>query len=120
MQKFNLKVIYDASHCWSVNYKKKSILSYGDISVLSFNATKIFHTIEGGACITNKKSVANILRSMRYFGFDQNKNLKSLGINAKMSEFHAAVGLNNLAEIKHVLNKYKKIYYYYQKNLKGK
>ncbi len=116
-KKFKLKVIYDASHCWSVNYKKKSILSYGDISVLSFNATKIFHTIEGGACITNKKSTGNTLRSMRYFGFDQNKNLKGIGINAKMSEFHAAVGLNNILGIKKVLAKYRVLYSYYKKNL---
>ena len=117
-KKYTLKVIYDASHCWNVIFNGKSILNYGDVSVISFNATKIFHTIEGGACIAKNNKIIKKINSMRFFGYDEKKNLKYYGINAKMSEFHAAVGMVNYKNSTNVHKKYKYIYKFYQKHLR--
>ena len=116
-KKYKLKVIYDASHCWMVKFKNKNILDYGDISVISFNATKIFHTIEGGACVTRNKKILNKINQMKFFGYDSNKKIHNFGINAKMSEFHAAVGLTNLDYSKVIISKYRSNYLTYKKLL---
>jgi dTDP-4-amino-4,6-dideoxygalactose transaminase len=91
----NLKVIYDAAHAFGVNYKGKSLLSYGDISTSSFHATKLFHTIEGGCIIANDKDVSERLELVKHFGHVGDDHYV-LGINAKASEFQAAMGLCNL------------------------
>lgn len=114
--KHQLKVIYDAAHCFDVQYKGKSILEYGDISTISFHATKLYHTIEGGGISVNTKELEQKIRSLRNFGYEAGQ-IKGLGINAKNSEFHAAMGLVNLKFIKLILNKRKKQYNYYLENL---
>src|SRR5689334_5288791 len=100
--KHNLKVIYDAAHSFGSKYKGKSLVSYGDISTLSFHATKPYHTVEGGACIIKDKSVSERLDLERRFGHDGDDH-KILGINAKGSEFQAAMGLANLTHIERIM-----------------
>ncbi len=118
-EKYNLKVIYDAAHAFSVKYKEKSVLRYGDISVLSFHATKLFHTIEGGAIITSDDKLAKKIRKMINFGIENEEKISCLGINAKMNEFEAAMGLCILDKIDEIINRRKDIYEYYKKHLKG-
>jgi dTDP-4-amino-4,6-dideoxygalactose transaminase len=91
-QKHNLKVIYDGAHAFGVNYKGKSVFSYGDISTVSFHATKVFHTTEGGGIIANHDSLHELNYWYRQFGHRADI-YETLGINAKNSEFHAAMGL---------------------------
>lgn len=90
--KHNLKVVYDAAHAFAAQYQGKQILSYGDIATCSFHATKIFHTIEGGAIITNDDELAKKMTLYRQFGHIADDHY-SIGINGKSSEFHAAMGL---------------------------
>lgn len=97
--KHNLKVIYDAAHAFGSEYKGQSVLNYGDISTLSFHATKLFHTIEGGAVITNDDALAKKVRMMMNFGITGPTTVESVGTNAKMNEFEAAMGLCVLDEI---------------------
>jgi dTDP-4-amino-4,6-dideoxygalactose transaminase len=118
-KKYNLKTVYDAAQAFGVNYKDQSVLNYGDISVLSFHATKLFHTIEGGAIITNSSNIANKIRSMINFGFSSPFTSTYNGINAKMSEFHAAMGLAVLDDIKYILDQRKKIWLAYFYNIKA-
>ena len=92
-KKHNLKVIYDAAHCFGVTYNGKSIFEYGDVSTCSFHATKLFHTGEGGAIFTNDDTLINRLYNHHNFGHAGPYSLVSLGINAKMSELQAAMGL---------------------------
>jgi dTDP-4-amino-4,6-dideoxygalactose transaminase len=94
-KKHNLKVIYDAAHAFGVRYKGKSLLDYGDISICSFHATKLFHTIEGGGIISRDAAVHDKAELMRRFGHNGDEHYM-LGINAKASEFQAAMGLCNL------------------------
>lgn len=88
----NLKVIYDAAHSFGSRYKGQALSCYGDISTLSFHATKLFHTIEGGACIVKEKAVSERLEMIKRFGH-QGDDYYCLGINAKQDEFNAAMGL---------------------------
>lgn len=106
--KYNLKVIYDSAHCFAGKYKGKSILDYGDISTCSFHATKLFHTIEGGCCVVKDKTVSDKLELIKRFGHNQDNHIM-LGINAKNSEFHSAMGLANLKYVDFILNERKKI-----------
>lgn len=108
-KKHDLKVIFDAAHAFGVNYQDKSLLSYGDISTGSFHATKLFHTIEGGCVIAKDKEVSDKLELIKRFGH-QGDNHYMLGINAKASEFHAAMGLCNLKYIDELIEKRKKIF----------
>ncbi len=96
--KYNLKVIYDAAHSFGSIYKGHSLSSYGDISTLSFHATKLFHTVEGGACIVKDKSVSDKLELQKRFGHNKDEHF-TLGINGKQSELHAAMGLANFPYI---------------------
>ena len=111
----NLKVIYDAAHAFNVNYKKQSILNYGDISTLSFHATKIFHSIEGGALIINDAKLVDKARYLINFGIKNKEEIPELGTNAKMNEFEAAMGLCILEEIEE-LNKKREVVYKLYKN----
>ncbi|MCC1484909.1 DegT/DnrJ/EryC1/StrS family aminotransferase [Winogradskyella immobilis] len=92
-KKHNLKVIYDAAHCFGVAYKGKSLLSYGDVSTCSFHATKLFHTGEGGAIVANDETLYDALFSHHNFGHKGNEAFQGIGINGKMSELQAAMGL---------------------------
>lgn len=103
-----LKVIYDAAHCFGTKYQGESVFNYGDISTASFHATKLFHTIEGGAIITQNPEVTNKVQRMRNFGHAGPGNFEEVGINGKNSEFHAAMGLCNLKYIGEILKRRKK------------
>jgi dTDP-4-amino-4,6-dideoxygalactose transaminase len=102
-KRHNLKVIYDAAHTFGVRYKEKSVLNYGDISVLSFHATKLFHTIEGGALIIDDEALVRKARYLINFGIEGPESIPALGTNAKMNEFEAAMGLCMLDEIDVIL-----------------
>lgn len=114
----DLKVIYDGAHAFASRYKGRSLLSYGDISTCSFHATKLFHTVEGGACIVKDKRVSDILELQKRFGHN-NDNFVMLGINAKQSELHAAMGLVNFNHIAEIINLRKKACDLYDKLLEG-
>lgn len=118
-QKYNLKVVYDAAHAFGVKYKGESILNYGDISILSFHATKIFHTIEGGALIINNDDLYNTAKKMIGFGIKGPDNIECLGINAKMNEFQAAMGLCVLHNIDKIMQKRKCVYNKYYDSFKN-
>jgi dTDP-4-amino-4,6-dideoxygalactose transaminase len=114
---YNLKVIYDGAHAFGVTYKGKSLLSYGDISTCSFHATKLFHTIEGGCVIAKDKGVSAKLELIKRFGHNFD-NHYCLGINAKASEFQAAMGLCNFEEIENIIKERKLIFELYDDLLK--
>ena len=116
-EKYQLKVIYDASHCFGTKYKGKSVFRYGDVSTTSFHATKLFHTIEGGAVFTPHPELLKKIAYMRNFGFNGPEDFACVGINAKNSEFHAAMGLANLKYVNDVLEKRKQLYLYYVDHL---
>lgn len=107
-QKYNLKVIYDAAHAFACKYKGKALCSFGDISTLSFHATKLFHTGEGGACIVKDKAVSDKLELIKKFGHIGDEHFR-LGINAKQSEFHAAMGLSIFPHLNEIIEKRKNI-----------
>lgn len=117
--KYHLKIIYDAAHSFGVEYKNQSILNFGDISTLSFHATKTFHTIEGGAIITHDKKMFEKIKLLINFGIRSEEKIILPGINAKMNEFQAAMGLCNLKKVDEQIKKRKKIYQYYLKSLKN-
>lgn len=118
-RKNNLKVIYDAAHCFDVFYKGKSIYSFGDVSIASFHATKVFHTIEGGAIFTTNEELAERARKLRNFGFNERVEIVDKGINAKMNEFQAAMGLLNLEIVDEEIKKREHNYNLYKKLLEG-
>ena len=117
--KHNLKVIYDAAHAFDVKYKDQSILSFGDISTLSFHSTKLFHSIEGGALIINDDELVQKARYLINFGIKNAEEIPELGTNAKMNEFEAAMGLCVLDDIEEIKQKRKDILENYRKELKG-
>ena len=118
-KKHNLKVVYDACHAFDVNYKNQNILNYGDISTLSFHATKTFHTIEGGALIINDDKLVEKVRYLINFGIKNKEEIVALGTNGKMNEFEAAMGLCLLDDLNILYEKRKKVYNLYYKNLKN-
>lgn len=97
--KHGLKVIYDAAHAMCVRKKSISVMSYGDVACTSFHATKLFTTCEGGACFTSNRELADRIRRMRFFGFDESKEIVDKGMNAKMTEIAAGLGLANLRHL---------------------
>jgi len=112
-KKNNLKVIYDAAHCFGVKYNNQSIFNFGDVSTCSFHATKIFHTGEGGAIFTNDKELYEKLYHHHNFGHKGTEEFHGLGINAKMSELQAAMGLSVLPHFNEILKNRKLLYNYY-------
>ncbi len=118
-KKNNLKVIYDAAHCFGTKYKEKSVFAYGDISITSFHATKLFHTIEGGAVITQSPELTKKMALLRNFGFAGYEKFDGIGVNGKNSEFHAAMGLCNLKYIDDILKKRKECSEYYNNMLES-
>jgi dTDP-4-amino-4,6-dideoxygalactose transaminase len=115
----NLKVIYDAAHCFGTKYKGKTVFFFGDISTTSFHATKLFHTVEGGAVFTKEPELLRIMSLLRNFGHTSPVSFEGVGINAKNSELHAAMGLCNLKYINAILEKRKKQWLYYKNQLEG-
>ena len=113
----NLKVIYDAAHCFGVKYNGKSIFEYGDVSTCSFHATKIFHTAEGGAMFANDIELQKKMFYSHNFGHKNALEFYGLGINGKISELQAAMGLAVLPYMDTILNERQKIVDYYDQNL---
>jgi dTDP-4-amino-4,6-dideoxygalactose transaminase len=118
-KKYNLKIIYDSAHCFGVKYEGKSVFEYGDISTCSFHATKLFHTGEGGALFTNNESLFNQSFYSHNFGHDGPSNFFGLGINGKISELQAAMGLCVLSNIDNIYISRKVNIKYYIDNIKN-
>lgn len=116
-KKHNLKVIYDAAHCFGVGYNNRSIFDYGDVSTCSLHATKLFHTAEGGAMFTTNKDLQHQLFYSHNFGHDGPLAFHGLGINGKISELQAAMGLAVFPYIDHIIDERKKIVDLYDKSL---
>ena len=116
--KYGLKVIYDAAHCFGVQYKDNSIFKYGDVSTCSFHATKLFHTGEGGALFC-KPEYYDTLFYHHNFGHDGPEAFHGLGINAKMSEMQAAMGLAVLPYMSAILEKRRKVVNVYNAGLRA-
>lgn len=116
--KYNIKVIYDAAHCFGVNYKGHGIGAYGDASIFSFHATKVFNTIEGGAVTFSDRKLYEKLFNLKNFGIRGEDIVSEVGANAKMNEFCAIMGLCNLRRMDLVISERKKRYEYYKKSLK--
>lgn len=105
-EKHGLKVIYDTAHAFGVKANDRSLLSFGDVSAVSFHATKLFHTIEGGAVITDSDELAEKLFLFRAFGHKDDDYI-SIGINARNSELHSAIGLCNLPRVRSFIERRK-------------
>ena len=117
-QKYNLKVIYDAAHAFGVKYKGISSANFGDASMFSFHATKVFNTIEGGALTFNDHSLVEKLNVIKNFG-QHGEDCLYVGGNAKMSEFQAAMGLCNLRHVDGEIQKRKMAVEQYRKRLEN-
>jgi dTDP-4-amino-4,6-dideoxygalactose transaminase len=117
-EKYHLKVIYDGAHAFGSRLDDRSLLDWGDVSMLSFHATKLFHTVEGGACICNDQSISDRIEMLKRFGHNYD-DYQLLGINAKASEFHAAMGLANIRYIDSIIKTRRKISMLYDELLKG-
>lgn len=115
--KYGLKVLYDAAHAFGVQYKNRGISSYGDMSILSFHATKVFNTIEGGAVCYNNEEYKTKLYRLRDFGIASEEKIDTVGSNAKMNEFCAAMGLCNLKHIDQEIAKRKEVVNRYREHL---
>ena len=115
--KHNLKVIYDGAHCFGVTYKGKSIFEYGDISTCSFHATKLFHTGEGGALFTKDADLFHQCFYSHNFGHNGPLEFHGLGINGKISELQAAMGLSVLPYMEEIISGRQYAVNYYNKNL---
>ncbi len=118
-KKYDLKVIYDAAHTFGVKYKGKGIGAFGDASMFSFHATKVFNTIEGGAICFNDEAYGKELYKLKNFGIKNETVVDGVGSNAKMNEFQAAMGLCNLKHIDEEIQKRKKVVERYRENFKG-
>lgn len=115
-QKHNLKVIYDAAHAFGVEFGGRGITDYGDVSMLSFHATKVFHTIEGGALCFKDASLSQEIAKHRNFGIN-GEDLECFGTNAKMNEFQAAMGICNLKHIDDEIESRKQAFLRYTERL---
>jgi dTDP-4-amino-4,6-dideoxygalactose transaminase len=116
---YGLKLIYDAAHAFGVSINGKSVLNYGDLSILSFHATKVFNTFEGGAIICKDKKIKERIDYLKNFGFADELTVIGPGINAKMNEVQAVMGL---LQLKHYMANYEQrkiIYIEYKNQLKG-
>lgn len=114
----NMPIIFDAAHCFGVKYKGKSIFNYGTVSTCSFHATKIFHTVEGGAVFTNDDKLASKIRLLKSFGHKSDDYFIA-GINGKSSELHAAMGLLNLSYFDRIKNHRREVSSLYEKLIKN-
>lgn len=116
-KKYDLKVIYDAAHTFGIKYKGKGIGSFGDVSCFSFHATKVFHSIEGGAVCYQDQDFGIELYRLKNFGIRGPEIVDGIGANAKMNEFCAAMGLCNLRHIKAEIAKRKRVVERYRNHL---
>lgn len=118
-KKHNLYVIYDAAHCFGVKYKGRSIFDWGDISTCSFHATKVFHTGEGGSAFVNNSSLYEKVYYSHNFGHDGPEAFHGEGINGKMSELNAAMGLAVLPYMDEIIERRLEICNTYARNLRS-
>lgn len=116
-KKHNLVVVYDAAHAFGVEYNGIGIGSFGNASMFSFHATKVFHTIEGGALSYNNDLLSNKFDEFKNFGISSPESVDSVGINAKMNEFQAAMGICNLRHIDDEISKRKNVFDWYVNHL---
>ena len=117
--RYGLKVIYDAAHAFGVTVNGNSILNSGDLSILSFHATKVFNTVEGGAIICHDEETKRHIDHLKNFGFEDEVTVVEPGINAKMNELQAAYGLLQLKHVDDYISERKSIAERYRKNLRG-
>ena len=121
-KKHGLKVIYDAAHAFGVNVNGQSILNAGDISTLSFHATKVYNTIEGGALVCHSKEMKEQIDHLKNFGFEDEVTVVAPGINSKMDEVRSAYGLLNLKQVDAAIEARQKVANQYRealRNVKG-
>lgn len=118
-KKYNLKVIYDAAHAFGCTYKGIGIGNFGDISMFSFHATKVFNTIEGGGIVYHDKNLRDSLHILKNFGICSEDNITAVGGNAKLDEFRAAMGICNLRHIDEEIAKRGKVFCHYHDRLRG-
>ena len=118
-KKYNLKVIYDAAHAFAVKYKGVSSANFGDASMFSFHATKVFNTIEGGAVCFQDDSFVEVMNDMKNFGIRGPERVVFVGGNAKMSEFQAAMGICNLRHLEEEIKKREAVVKRYRERLNG-
>lgn len=118
-KKYHLKVIYDAAHAFGVTYKGIGIGNFGDASMFSFHATKVFNTIEGGAVTFSDNNLVQVLNDMKNFGIRGPEDVAYIGGNAKMNEFQAAMGICNLRHIDTEIEKRKRAVEHYRSKLSG-
>ena len=116
-REYGLKVIYDGAHAIGSSYNGKSLLEYGDVTVTSLHATKLLNTAEGGGCITTDAETHERLKRIRFFGHDDAKDIVEDGLNGKMTEVHAALGIANLRYYDAVLTDRKRKYDLYKDGL---
>ena len=116
---YGLKLIYDAAHAFGVKINGNSVLNYGDLSVMSFHATKVFNTFEGGAIICHDEATKKRIDYLKNFGFVNETTVVMPGINAKMNELQAAMGLLQLKYVDEAIRKRKEIALHYRKELKS-
>lgn len=114
----NFQIIYDGSHAFGVKINDQSVLNYGDASTLSFHATKIFHTIEGGAIVFKDRVNYEKAEEIINFGIRPGQGVVNVGINAKLNEYQAAVGLVNLEEIDNIIDHRAELFHVYRQGLK--
>lgn len=117
-QKYNLKVVYDAAHAFGEEVSGTGVGNFGDLSIFSFHATKVFHTIEGGAVVCHDENMLQRLAALKNFGQYTSENIGELGGNAKMNEFQAAMGLCNMRHIDQQIMQRKVVAEYYYERLK--
>lgn len=118
-KKHNLKVIYDAAHAFAVTYKGVSTANFGDASMFSFHATKVFNTIEGGAVCFRDDRLVPVMNDLKNFGIQGPESVTYVGGNAKMNEFQAAMGICNLRHLDEEIAKRKKVAKRYNERLSG-
>ena len=118
-RRYGLKVIYDAAHSFGVRYRGKSTALFGDVSCFSFHATKVFHTIEGGAACFHDRELGEKLSRLKNFGIRNAECVDGVGANAKMNEFCAAMGLCNLRHVHDDIARRKAVAERYRERLEG-
>lgn len=115
--KHGLKVIYDAAHAFGIEYKGIPVANFGDASIFSFHATKVYNTIEGGAITFKDSSLSKIIEEIRDFGIHNEESIPFIGPNGKMNEFAAAMGICNLRHVDDEILKRRKVVEVYRKCL---
>lgn len=118
-RKYHLKVIYDAAHAFGETLDGRGVAEFGDVSMFSFHATKVFHSIEGGAVAFREKALRQRLYELKNFGITGYESVEYVGTNGKMNEFQAAMGLCNLRHLKGEIAKREKLVRRYRERLSG-